>query len=43
VQYGLSLQARDGATRDQLDAVVDCMLAGWEAVVAARIPAAGTG
>jgi AcrR family transcriptional regulator len=43
MQYGLSLQARDGATRDQLDAVVDCMLAGWEAVVAARIPAAGTG
>lgn len=43
VQYGLSLQARDGATRDELDAVVDCMLAGWEAVVAARIPGVGTG
>jgi AcrR family transcriptional regulator len=43
VQYGLSLQARDGATREQLDAVVDCVLAGWDAVVAARVPAVGTG
>ena len=43
VQYGLSLQARDGATREQLGAVVDCVLAGWEATVAARVAAAGTG
>lgn len=43
VQYGLSLHARDGATRQQLDTVVDCVLAGWEATVAARVPAAGTG
>jgi AcrR family transcriptional regulator len=43
VQYGLSLHARDGATREELDTVVDCMLAGWEAVVAARVAAAGTG
>ncbi|GAA5111429.1 TetR/AcrR family transcriptional regulator [Pseudonocardia adelaidensis] len=43
VQFGLSLHARDGATRDQLDAVVDHTLAGWEAAVAARVPAAGTG
>jgi AcrR family transcriptional regulator len=43
VQYGLSLQARDGVTREQLDAVVDCVLAGWDATVAARVAAAGTG
>jgi AcrR family transcriptional regulator len=43
VQYGLSLQARDGATRDELDTVVDCLLAGWEGVVAARANGAGTG
>jgi AcrR family transcriptional regulator len=43
VQYGLSLQARDGAGRDELDAVVDCVLAGWDGVVAARVTAAGTG
>jgi AcrR family transcriptional regulator len=43
VQYGLSLHARDGATREELDTVVDCMLAGWEATVAARVAAAGTG
>jgi AcrR family transcriptional regulator len=43
VQYGLSLQARDGAGREQLDVVVDCVLAGWGGVVAARVAAAGTG
>ena len=43
VQYGLSLQARDGATRDELDTVVDCVLAGWESVVADRVATTGTG
>jgi AcrR family transcriptional regulator len=43
VQFGLSLHARDGATRDQLDTVVDCVLAGWDALVAARVAAAGRG
>ena len=43
VQYGLSLHARDGATREQLDAVVDCVLAGWDGVVAARAAPADTG
>lgn len=43
VQYGLSMQARDGATREELDAVVDHTLAGWEAAVAARVPPVGTG
>ncbi|MGH8966383.1 MAG: TetR/AcrR family transcriptional regulator [Actinomycetes bacterium] len=33
VQYGLSLQARDGATRAELDAVVDTVMAGWTALV----------
>ncbi len=32
VQYGLSLQARDGATRAELDAVVDCVVTAWEAL-----------
>jgi AcrR family transcriptional regulator len=43
VQYGLSLHARDGATREELDTVVDCVLAGWDGVVAARVAAVGTG
>jgi AcrR family transcriptional regulator len=43
VQYGLSLQARDGAAREELDTVVDCLLAGWDGVVAARVTATGTG
>ena len=43
VQYGLSLQARDGATREELDTVVDCVLAGWDAMVAARAVTVGTG
>jgi AcrR family transcriptional regulator len=42
VQYGLSLQARDGATREELDTVVDCLLAGWDGVVAARVTTSGT-
>jgi hypothetical protein len=32
VRYGLSLQARDGATRAELDTVVDCAATGWEAL-----------
>jgi hypothetical protein len=43
VQYGLSLHARDGATRDELNSVVDCLLAGWDGVVAARVPTRPTG
>jgi AcrR family transcriptional regulator len=30
VQYGMSLQARDGATHEELSAVVDCVMAGWD-------------
>ncbi|MHA6627673.1 TetR/AcrR family transcriptional regulator [Pseudonocardia sichuanensis] len=33
VQYGLSLQARDGAGRAELDTVVDCLVAGWDALL----------
>jgi AcrR family transcriptional regulator len=32
VLEGLSIQARDGATRRQLDAIVDSAMAGWDAV-----------
>jgi AcrR family transcriptional regulator len=31
VQYGLSVQARDGASRAELSAVVDCLIRGWPA------------
>ena len=41
VQYGLSLQARDGATREELDTVVDCVLASWDGLV--RPAAEGSG
>jgi AcrR family transcriptional regulator len=37
VQFGMSVQARDGATRAELCAVVDFAMAGWER--AARPPA----
>jgi AcrR family transcriptional regulator len=43
VQFGLSVHARDGATREELDTVVGCAVAGWDAVVAARGAAVGTG
>jgi AcrR family transcriptional regulator len=43
VQFGLSVHARDGATREELDTVVDHALAGWDAAVAARVAAVGTG
>jgi AcrR family transcriptional regulator len=33
VQYGLSLQARDGAGRAELNTVVDCLVAGWDALL----------
>jgi AcrR family transcriptional regulator len=33
VQFGMSLQARDGATHEELAAVVDCVMAGWDGVV----------
>lgn len=33
VQHGMSLQARDGADLATLNSIVDCALAGWEALV----------
>jgi AcrR family transcriptional regulator len=33
VQFGMSLQARDGATHEELSAVVDCVMAGWDRAV----------
>lgn len=32
VVQGLSVQARDGATRDELEAVITCAMAAWEAL-----------
>jgi AcrR family transcriptional regulator len=34
VVQGLSVQARDGATRDELEAVITCAMAGWPALTA---------
>ncbi|PMR76524.1 TetR/AcrR family transcriptional regulator [Billgrantia endophytica] len=33
VQHGMSIQARDGASRDMLRAIADCTMAGWEALL----------
>jgi len=33
---GLSIEARDGASREQLDATIDCAMAAWEPLTAAR-------
>jgi AcrR family transcriptional regulator len=36
VVQGLSIQARDGATRGDLEAVITCSMAAWETVTSAR-------
>lgn len=38
LQHGMSIQARDGANRETLSAVVDCAMAGWDAMIAASQP-----
>lgn len=38
VQHGMSIRARDGASRDDLVAVGDSAMAAWEALTAARRP-----
>jgi AcrR family transcriptional regulator len=38
VLEGLSIQARDGASRETMLAVAECALGGWEALVATRAP-----
>jgi AcrR family transcriptional regulator len=35
VNEGLSIEARDGATREQLDRTIDCALAAWDPLTAA--------
>lgn len=35
VVQGLSVQARDGATRDELEAVITCAMAAWDALTSA--------
>lgn len=34
LQHGMSIQARDGASRETLQAIADCAMASWEALVA---------
>jgi AcrR family transcriptional regulator len=38
VQQGMSIQARDGAGRQALEAVAECALAAWEVLTAPRRP-----
>ncbi|WP_104202829.1 TetR/AcrR family transcriptional regulator [Billgrantia saliphila] len=33
LQHGMSIQARDGASRETLLAIADCAMSGWEALV----------
>jgi hypothetical protein len=33
VQYGMSIQARDGATRDELIAIADAAMATWPSLI----------
>ncbi|WDZ85040.1 TetR/AcrR family transcriptional regulator [Micromonospora cathayae] len=40
IVQGMSLQARDGATRAQLDGVVDCAMAAWDRLVSGERSAA---
>lgn len=37
LQHGMSIQARDGATRETLVAIADCAAAGWDAMISANI------
>lgn len=36
LQHGMSIQARDGATRETLLAIADCAAAGWDAMISAN-------
>ncbi|MNL83780.1 hypothetical protein D3C87_2115150 [compost metagenome] len=35
IQHGMSIHARDGASRQTLMAIADCCAAGWDAMVEA--------
>jgi hypothetical protein len=41
VVQGLSIQARDGATRADLETVITCAMAAWDALTSARSPIGG--
>ncbi len=41
VVQGLSVQARDGADRAELEAVITCAMAGWDTLLDARAPLPG--
>ena len=43
VVQGLSVQARDGATRDELEAVITCAMAGWDTLTSIAAGSAGQG
>jgi AcrR family transcriptional regulator len=36
LQHGMSIQARDGASRERLLAVADCAMAGWDSLVGVK-------
>jgi hypothetical protein len=42
VVQGLSVQARDGATRNELEAVIICAMAAWDHVIGTPSPAGDT-
>ncbi|MEI2297905.1 hypothetical protein [Ensifer sp. MJa1] len=37
LQHGMSIEARDGATRETLLAIAQCAVAGWDAMIAASV------
>ena len=41
VVQGLSVQARDGATREELEAVITCAMAAWDTLTSGPAPAGG--
>ena len=41
VVQGLSVQARDGATRAELETVITCAMAAWDTLTSAPSPVAG--
>jgi hypothetical protein len=43
VVQGLSVQARDGATRDELESVITCAMAAWDTLTSAPAPAGDRG
>lgn len=38
ILQGLSIQAHDGASREQMEAIVDCAMAAWDALIGGQPP-----